>query len=101
MQIVIDIPDNYKLDKIKNGTIASKIILNTIKNGVILPKGHGRLIDADVTIEKIGNLDGFGFIGKCINEIPTVIEKECEPRICKQCGAPLYGNVCGYCGTRY
>ena len=29
------------------------------------------------------------------------IEKEFEPRICKQCGAPLYGNVCEYCGTRY
>ena len=21
--------------------------------------------------------------------------------ICKQCGAPLQGNVCEYCGTRY
>ena len=29
------------------------------------------------------------------------IEKEFKPRICKQCGAPLYGNVCEYCGTRY
>lgn len=43
-------------------------------HGTPLPKGHGRLIDADVITEKMGNLDGFGFIGKCINEIPTVLE---------------------------
>ena len=24
-----------------------------------------------------------------------------HPRICPQCGAPLKGNVCEYCGTRY
>ena len=24
-----------------------------------------------------------------------------EAMICSQCGAPLFGNICEYCGTRY
>ena len=43
--IVIKIPDNYDLSKIQNGSIASKIILNAVKNGTPLPKGHGELVD--------------------------------------------------------
>ena len=46
MRIVIEIPDNYDLSKIQNGSIASKIILNAVANGKPLPKGYGRLIDA-------------------------------------------------------
>ena len=46
MQIIIDISeDNYKL--IQDGNycgILSHEIYNAIKNGTILPKGHGRLI---------------------------------------------------------
>ena len=45
MQIIIDIPNDYDINKIQNGSVASKIILNAVKNGTILPKGHGRLID--------------------------------------------------------
>lgn len=50
MQIVIDIPNSIyaNLPKIVNGSIASKRILDCVKNGTPLPKGHGRLIDADV-----------------------------------------------------
>lgn len=33
MHIVIDIPENYDLSKIQNGSIASKIILNAVANG--------------------------------------------------------------------
>ena len=31
-----------------------------------------RLIDADLAKEKIGNLDGYGVIGRCLDELPTV-----------------------------
>lgn len=47
MQIVINISeDNYKL--IKDGNccgVLSYEIYNAIKNGTVLPKGHGDLID--------------------------------------------------------
>jgi hypothetical protein len=34
------------------------------------------LIDADIVKEGIGNLDGFGVLGRCIDEMPTVIEAD-------------------------
>lgn len=49
MQLVIEISDGLynNLDTIKNGSIASKIILDCVRKGQVLPKGHGRLIDVD------------------------------------------------------
>ena len=50
MQIVIDIPDRiYKMINAKYwlGSIDTDVINKAIKNGTPLPKGHGRLIDAD------------------------------------------------------
>lgn len=45
MQIVIDIPEKIYNDiRTKN---EHGIIFNAVKNGTPLPKGHGRLIDAD------------------------------------------------------
>lgn len=26
---------------------------------------------------------------------------ENRPRVCSQCGAPLHGHTCEYCGTEY
>lgn len=53
MYIVIEIPNSLyvNLPKIVNGSIASKRILDCVKNGTPLPKGHGRLIDADALIK--------------------------------------------------
>lgn len=45
IELVIKIPKNFDLSKIQNGSIASQVILNAVKNGTPLPKGHGRLID--------------------------------------------------------
>lgn len=49
MQLVIEISDGLynNLGTIKNGSIASKIILDCVRKGQVLPKGYGRLIDAD------------------------------------------------------
>lgn len=57
MKIVVDIPDGYIADgcflnNIQNGSIACGQILKAVKNGTPLPKGHGRLIDADAYIDK-------------------------------------------------
>jgi len=53
MQIVIDIDDEQMLSAIKNRALGAeskfdKVIINALYNGTPLPKGHGRLIDADV-----------------------------------------------------
>lgn len=55
MQIVIDIPNSLyaNLQKIKNGSIACNRILDCVKNGTPLPKGHGDLIDRDAFDERI------------------------------------------------
>ena len=41
--------------------------------------------------------DAFKMITGNINA--TVPEK--RPRVCSQCGAPLHGHTCAYCGTEY
>ena len=49
MQIVIDIPDEM-YDWLENGfpdEDDAEKLWQIVKNGTLLPKGHGRLIDAD------------------------------------------------------
>ena len=46
MQIMIDISeDDYR--KVQDGRASVSMMRKAIKNGIPLPKGHGRLIDAD------------------------------------------------------
>lgn len=53
MEIVINIPDRIhyaiELGITVNGSDASQMLIDAVKNGTPLPKGHGRLIDADKT----------------------------------------------------
>lgn len=44
MKLVIEIPDNFN-DEIN--TVSNSVIRKALKNGTPLPKGHGRLKDAD------------------------------------------------------
>ena len=54
MKLIIDIPDGYEyLSDIKNGSIASANILNAVKNGKLLPKVYGRLIDEQALVDII------------------------------------------------
>ncbi len=59
MKVIIDIPNSLyaNLPKIVNGSIASKRILDCVKNGIPLPKGHGRLIDADKFINSLKGIE--------------------------------------------
>lgn len=92
MQIVIDIPDRiqYGIEKgiTANGSEATSIVLEAVKNGTPLPKGHGRLIDADA-IESILLSKGFDkarspkfyeivWAQKQVHNAPTIIEAEKE-----------------------
>lgn len=50
IELVVKIPEriHYGIEKgiTVNGSKASQILIDAVKNGIPLPKGHGRLIDA-------------------------------------------------------
>lgn len=101
MQIVIDMPEEIKAVIDKNGTneIVAETVWQAVRKGTPLPKGHGRLIDADVLKKYIDDCDccvgcedeSYGCADKCkcpdyldegmeriINNQPTVIEADKE-----------------------
>ena len=70
MQIVIDISEEqYKrICNHTDGIYDMTSLLTIVENGIPLPKGHGRLIDADKLFVDIEWHD--------IEDAPTVIEAE-------------------------
>ena len=82
MQIVIDIPNEYYEDIKEHGGLygyCSGLVIasEVVSNGTPLPKGHGRLIDADATLKIIDveypNVDRKD-IKKIVEDAPTIIE---------------------------
>lgn len=77
MKIVIDIPDNYNLDDIKNGSIACGQILGAVKNGIPY-NPSGDLISREAMKEAIallfehGGYDS-GLVMNTIENVPSVI----------------------------
>ena len=75
IELVIKIPESIWV-AIQNGEycgILDDRTYNAIKNGTPLPKGHGRLIDADALWKKWV----FDAIGKQeIDDAPTIIEAD-------------------------
>ena len=69
MQIVIDIPDE-KYDRLLYQDIIS--LRSYVENGIVLPKGHGRLIDADYKVSS----DGRTVNSVCGYMAPTIIEAD-------------------------
>lgn len=72
MQVVIDIPERDYKDAL-NGIFAIDVVREAVKNGTPLPKGHGRLIDADVLVD--GMEDDYEFC-EAVNATPTIIEAD-------------------------
>ena len=80
MKIVIDIPiEHYNHIVFENNGIDE--LREIIRNGTPLPKGHGRLIDADelsVALDKMAYMDSQPrAIRRCIRRIkeePTIIQ---------------------------
>ena len=68
MQIVIDIAEEYikQIDRIrfliggKEDRSLQINVINAIKKGIPLPKGHGRLIDADITKDLKNKIKHYG-----------------------------------------
>ena len=93
MQIMINIPDAIKEmadegDKKLIHMMWMLILIDAIKNGVVLPKGHGRLID-ETKLEDIIHDKGFNSkfmnpvftmteVADMMDDVPTVIEADEE-----------------------
>ena len=79
MQLIINIPeDQYSLimQSHKSGAacfVEKEAMMYAIKNGTPLPKGHGRLIDADAVLE-----DPFGNTYKDLDIAETIVEADTE-----------------------
>ena len=77
MQIVIDVPDE-KYDRLVYQDIIS--LRSYVENGIVLPKGHGRLIDAN-RLRSMYSINRANFntvvgIQKWIDDAPTIIEAD-------------------------
>ena len=105
MKIVIDIPEDI-YQKIKetsmvikgrNGKRIDNILFNAVINGTPLPKGHGRLIDADKLMELCLNSASRTIDCNDIARFPTIIEsyRTDTTRDCKTCGHSNDGKCAG------
>ena len=75
MQIVIDIPEAIKYKVTTYGLLLcpsdKEQLVHAIVNGTLLPKNHGRLIDADKFIS-----EHFGEIARLVDDAPTIIKAD-------------------------
>lgn len=72
MRIVINIPKVMYINAKRDLLFGADILVNAIKNGTPLPKGHGRLIDEkDLSLMTVHMIDGM-----FICDAPTIIEAD-------------------------
>lgn len=91
MKVVIDIPENvYQaimdshifMTKPRSGKTLLSILISGVENGTPLPKGHGRLIDADVLdeVKEMVTTDTgdykYAVLMDNIRLMPTIIEAD-------------------------
>jgi len=80
MQIVIDIPDDV-YDECKGDVYfpdTGGIVWEGVRNGTPLPKGHGRLIDANELCEGRVSNDTVVIAAKCASTIIEAYKAESE-----------------------
>ena len=78
MQIVIDIPEEM-IRQIKHGMwCGNNIISDAIENGTVLPKRHGRLVDADALDNTFFHLWTTTECVYALRNAPTVLEADKE-----------------------
>lgn len=81
MKLIIDIHKKDYQSILNSGQVPYGVVC-AIMNGTPLPKGHGRLIDADkLNIYDVSPADGFVVMGVTEEDIdlaPTIIEADKE-----------------------
>lgn len=109
IELVIKLPE--KMYHMMNAGFYDYGDMNVIiRNGTPLPKGHGRLIDADALIDSLDASDRDIYCKAVIEEdAPTIIEadKEYEAEVitrgkCMMCGKELTEGLffCKECGDK-
>ncbi len=78
MKLIIDVDDNLYTRLFDNGVdnyddVAADMA-RAIRKGTVLPKGHGRLIDADELMRDYGNSD----IEILLENMDSIIEADTE-----------------------
>ena len=99
MKIVIEIPEEI-YQTVKDETYCGSLY-EELKNGIPLPKGHGRLIDADELYgDFIDGTEGYDCmtwnrieIGDIIEDAPTIIETDSISLRFKEYGEQLAEGV--------
>ena len=72
MEVVVTIPDGYaKMKEIKNGSIAAGVVLKAVKEGIVLPKEHGDLVDADSLNGELDANGSDGYVRKVTVLVPA------------------------------
>ena len=78
VELVIKIPEKI-YESIMDGTYCGTLY-QELKNGTILPKGHGRLIDADALLKDVrDNSESYfadDFAHEWVDVAPTIIEAD-------------------------
>lgn len=71
MQIVIEMTeDDFK--KVQDGRAPVTVMRNAIRNGKVLPKGHGRIVDIDNAVKDMESVN---------KSFWTFYAKGCEPAV--------------------
>jgi hypothetical protein len=85
MQIVIDIPEQIYLNAKTDMLCGTDVIVNAIKNGTPLPKGHGKIIDYGYVVDAIDDwvnaeeyryTNATDYLRKRVANTPTIIEAD-------------------------
>ena len=77
MKIIIDVPEDV-YNYIKTHDTGGVVVDEAIKNGTLLPKGHGRLIDAELLLNEISDLstEPMTDLRLRLRNAPTIIEAD-------------------------
>lgn len=80
MKLIIEIPEQMYLNAKADTLCGADNLVSAIKNGTPLPKGHGRLIDADKLIQEYRTSNIVSIYGeqivKKVYRAPTIIEAD-------------------------
>ena len=80
-KIVIEIADDdyNRINSYPDGKTFYPItarLYKAVKDGTPLPKGHGRLIDANKLVSSFPNYDGMSDVAITIGYAPTIVEAD-------------------------
>ena len=76
VEVVIKIPEVLYWAIKQN--VSTDSVYDAVKNGTLLPKGHGRLIDAKVAYKKFYSRCYAKLAKEVFSEVPTIIEVDME-----------------------